>query len=225
MKRKIKCYLAYSTPAYQILGVVLIPCVFWLLCGTALWFKYGGLMGAGHSDHGAIYGLYFSLSAYIVLYEIFTDYWMLGGCLSDAGRGLRYFRTSRSGREVMRNIVLVDLMRRFLYCAVFTAIIFAFTGWKTAIVTGLSMYCVIVGVLNGSRHFDGLRHMGIAFLAQAGVTAVNILNVILIEMTGNREGIMLVCLILLYGVTALCVSRVTVRRIMVRIRGELPEKS
>ena len=217
MKRKIKCYLAYTTLIYRVLGVALIPCAFWLLCVTGLWAKYGG-PGAGYPDDRGAYALYSMLSVYVVLYEIFTDYWVLGGCLSDAGRGLRYFRTSRCGAEVLRNIASVDLMRRFLYCMIFSTVILVTTGWEAAFVMGLAMYCVIVGVLNGSRHVDGLqRHTGIAFLAQIGMTLINIINVLLVQMAGRRETVMLVCLTVLYCVAALCVSKVMVRRIIARI--------
>jgi len=210
--------MAYTTFIYRILGAVLIPCVFWLLCAAGLRAKYGSPMGGGAFDNGAMYGLYFSLGMYIVFYEIFTDYWVLGGCLSDGGKGLRYFRTSHSGVEVMRNIVSVDLMRRFLYCMIFSAIVFAFTAGKASFVMGLGMYCVIVGVLNGSRHVDGLqRNTGIAILAQLCMVFVNMINVALIENAGN---VMLVCLAVLYCAAALCVSKVTVRRITVRIQGK-----
>ena len=218
MKRKIKCYLAYTTPLYRVLGLVLIPCAFWLLCALLLWHRYGGIMGAGTSG-SEMYCLVFALGTYVSLYEIFSDYWMLGGCLSEAGRGLRYFRTSHRGAEVLGNIVSVDLMRRFLYCMVFSGIVFLFTGWKTAVVMGIAMYCVIVGVLNGSRHIDGLQGItGIAILAQVGLTFVNLANVFLIELVGTGGEVMLVCLAALYCLTALFVSRITVRRITARVR-------
>lgn len=221
MKQKLKCYTAYTTFLYRLLGVALIPCAFWILCATLLWLKYGGFMGAGQAGSGKMYSVFFGLSVYVVLYELFTDYWVLGGCLSEAGRGLRYFRTSHSGVEVMRNIVLVDLLRRFLYCMIFSGIIFLFTGWKPAIVMGLAMYCVIVGTLNGSRHIDGLqRNTGIVILAQVVMTIINIINVALIELSGAREEIMLVFLAILYCAVGLCVSIVTIRRIIARVRDK-----
>lgn len=220
MIRKIKCYTAYTTFLYRLLGVVLIPCAFWLFCVFLLWSGHGGFMGARQYSDKGMYSFYFLWSAYVMTYEIFTDYWVLGGCLSDAGRGLRYFRTSRSGVEVMRNIVAVDLFRRFLYCMIFAAIIFVATGWKTAIVMGLVMYCVMVGILNGSRHIDGLQRItGIAFLAQIGIVVINFANVALIDLAGGGEMIMLVFLAVLYCIVALCVSGLMIRRITVRVQG------
>lgn len=222
MKRKIKCYTAYTTFLYRLMGVVLIPCAFWLLCMYLLWSEYGGFMGIGQSFEAEIYPnpFCFLVSAYVITYEIFTDHWVLGGCFSDAGKGLRYFRTSRSGVEVMRNIALVDLFRRFLYCMIFSAIVFVTTGWKPAIVMGLAMYCLIVGVLNGSRNIDGLqRGAGLAFLAQIGMSIINAANVVLIDLAGDGEAIMLVFLAVLYCVAALCVSGLMIRRITVRVQG------
>ncbi|MDE7044384.1 MAG: hypothetical protein K2O97_05110 [Acetatifactor sp.] len=220
MKRKLKCYLAYTTLTYRILGVVLIPCAFWLLCVAALWSKYGGIMGAVQPDSAGNYTFYIWLCMYMVFYEIYTDYWVLGGCFSDAGKGLRYFRTSCRGEEVIRNIAAVDLLRRFLYCMIFSGIIFLFTGWESAIVAGLVMYCVIVGVLNGSRHYDGLqRSSGIAILSQVVLALINTLNIILLDLAEGWKAVMLTGLILLYGVLAFCLSRLMVLSIVILIRG------
>ncbi len=219
MKRKLKCYLAYTTLLYRIIGVALIPCAFWLVNVGLLWRKYGGILRWGEDAAGTgISVLCFTLSVYVVLYEVFTDYWVLGGCLSDAGKGLWYFRTSHRGASVMGNIVTVDLARRFLFCMIFAVTIFLFSGWKESLVMGLAIYCVIVGILNGSRHFDGFqRNMGIAFLAQVGMTLINVLNYILVEIAGSA---MLACLAALYCGIALGVSVLTVRRITGRIRGQ-----
>lgn len=217
MKRKIKCYMAYTTFLYRLLGVVLIPCAFWILYGILLWEKYNG---RAQYDVGELYGLHFALSAYVVFYELFTDFWVLGGCFSDAGKGLRYFRTSQSGWEVMRNVVSVDLMRRFLYCMIFSGISFLMTGWRLSIVMGLVVYCAIVGILHGSRHFDGLqRSAGIAVLSQIGVTLANTINVVLLKLAGDGGEIMLVFLTAVYCAVALALSRLMVRRVTARIRN------
>lgn len=219
MRRKLKCYMAYTTFLYRFLGVALIPCVFWVLCGILLWSEYG--RGGGQFDSGKLYGIHFTMSVYVVFYELFTDFWVLGGCLSDAGRGLRYFGTSHSGAEVMRNIVSVDLMRRFLYCMILPGMLLLFTGWKVPIVMGLAVYCVMVGVLHGSRHFDGLqRNAGIAILGQVGVTLVNVVNVALLDMAGNGEWIMLVSLAVLYSGLAAVLSWLMVRRVTARVQGK-----
>lgn len=213
MLRRLKCYTAYTTLSYRIFGVVLIPCIFWLGYGALLYYK------CGRETAGTeMYTLYFMLSVYVVLYEIFTDYWVLGGCLSDAARELRYFRTSCGGVEVVRNIVMMDLIRRFLYCMIFGLTIFLFTGWTEALIMGLAIYCVAVGILNVSRHFDGFqRNTGIALLAQAGMALVNALNFVLIELAGD---IMLLCLAVLYCGLALGVSMIMVRRITIRVGGQ-----
>ena len=120
----------------------------------------------------------------------------------------------------MRNIATVDLLRRFLYCMIFSGLIFLFTGWESTIVAGLVMYCVIVGVLNGSRHYDGLqRNSGIAILSQIVLALINTLNIILLDLAEGGKAVMLTGLILLYGVLAFCLSRLMVRRIVIRIRG------
>lgn len=219
MRRKLKCYMAYTTFLYRLLGVVLIPCAFWILCGFLLWSEHAGR--GGRPDGGNLYGLVFTFSAYTVFYELFTDFWVLGGCLSDAGKGLRYFRTSHSGVGVMRNIVSVDLARRFLYCMVFPGMFFLFTGWKLSLVMGLATYCVLVGVLHGSRNCDGLQwSTGIAILSQIGVVLVSFINIVLLNLAGDSGTVMLAFQAVLYGALALALSRWMVRRVTARIQGK-----
>ena len=204
MKRKVKSYFAFTTIPYRIIGLVLIPLLLLLSSVGMLWQSY----------HGNSFYQQILLYNYVLTYEIIADHWVLGGCFSDKGKSLRYFKTSLKGVEVLKNVTLIDLMRKFLYCMVCAVAVFRMTGQKIDIVNGLAVYCVMVGILHGSRHIDGLqRMMGIGFLAQIPLAIINVLNYCLILYTGINEWITLICLVIIYGVTAIVVSRLMVRRI------------
>lgn len=204
MKRKIKSYFAFTTLSYRIIGIVLLPLLLLLLSMGMLLESYNG-----NNFYQQII-----LYNYVLTYEIIADYWVLGGCFSDKGRSLRYFKTSLKGVEVLGNVTFIDLIKKFLYCMIFAVAVFLLTGQKIDIVNGLAVYCVMVGVLHGTRHIDGLqRMMGIGFLAQIPLAIVNVVNNCLILYTGVNERITLTCLTIVYGVTAIAVSRLMVRRI------------
>lgn len=204
MKRKLKSYLAFTSVPYRIVGLLLLPCL--LLALSIFWMLPGGYRQL-------------MVFTYVVFYEIMADHWMLGGCLSDGGRGLIYFRTSLAGTEVVKNVVLMDLARRFLYCMVFAVTSWILTGQKCDIVNGLAAYCIIVGVLNGSRHTEGFQLlMCIAFLAQFVMFAVGVLQYWMFWLGVAKEGLLTLLLAVLYGATAIVVSGITIRRIAGRVR-------
>ena len=209
MKRKVKSYLAFTTVSYRIIGLILIPL---LLLLSSLGMLLQSYNGNGFYQQIILYN-------YVLTFEITADHWVLGGCFSDKGKHLRYFKTSLKGVEVIGNVTLIDLIRKFLYCMVFAMAVFILTGQKIDIVNGLAMYCVMVGVLHGSRHSDSLQKMmGIGFLAQIPLAIVNVVNNCLFLYTGISEWIPLICLTVIYGVTAIVVSRLMVRRITACVR-------
>ena len=204
MKRKVKSYFAFTTVPYRIIVLVLIPLLLLLSSVGMLLQSYNG---NGFYQQVILYN-------YVLTFEIIADHWVLGGCFSNKGKQLRYFKTSLKGAEVLTNVTFIDLMRKFLYCMVFAVAVFMFTGQKIDIVNGLAVYCTMVGILHGSRHIDGLqRMMGIGFLAQIPLAIVNVVNNCLILYTGIDEWIMLTCLAIIYGVISIVVSRLMVRRI------------
>ena len=225
MKRKVKSYFAFTTVSYRIIGLVLLPLLLLLSSGVMI-------------CHNGNFYLQMMLYNYVLTYELIADHWVLGGCFSDKGRSLRYFKTSLKGVEVLGNVAVTDLMRKFLYCMVFSMVAFLLTGQKIDIVNGLVVYCVMVGVLHGSRHIDVLqRMMGLAFLAQIPMAIINVVNNGLISLavanvvnnymifyTGVGEWITLTCLTILYGVTAIVLSRLMVRRITDCVRQSEKEE-
>lgn len=207
MKRKIKSYLAFTPLPYRIFGLLLIPVLLLSIC-LGLPFERG--------NESFFYQIL--IFGYLTVYEIATDYWLLAGCLSDGGSSLRYFRTSHAGTEVVRNVVLVDLVRRFAICMLFAAVIAVLTGRAAVLADGLAMYCVIVGVLNGSRHLEGFQIlMFIAVLSQVAVAAVSIGNYLLFWYWAGGSEILAILLLLLYGAAALILSGITIRRITSRV--------
>lgn len=206
MKRKLKSYLAFTSVPYRLVGLLLIPCLMLALC----------ILMLRGENHGY---LQIMVYAYVVFYEMVADHWMLGGCFSDGGKGLTCFRISGAGAEVVGNVALMDLVRRFLCCMAFAVTAWALTGQICDIVNGLAMYCVIVGALNGSRHVEGIQLlMGIAVLTQLVMFALGILHFYLLWVNMAEQGLLAALLSALYGVTALVLSGITIRRVTGRVR-------
>lgn len=206
MKRKLKSYLAFTSVPYRLVGLLLIPCLLLALC-------LGMLRGENNGGYPQIVAY-----AYMVFCEILADHWMLGGCLSDGGKDLAYFRTSRRGAELVKNAVIMDLAKHFLYCVIYAGAFWILTGQACDIVNGLAAYCIVVGVLNGSRHIEGFQILiFIAFLAQLAMFAVGIMHFWLFWLGVAEEGVLALLLAALYGAAAVAVSVVTVRRITRRV--------
>ena len=207
MKRKIKSYFAFTSLPYRILVLLPIPVLILSIC-----------LGLPFQRESGNFYYRILLFGYLTIYEIATDYWMLAGCLSDGGSSLRYFRTSHAGTEVVRNVTLVDLVRRFAFCMIFAAVIAVLTGEAAVLADGLAMYCVIVAVLNGSRHLEGFQIlMLIAVLSQLAVAAVSICNYMLFWHWAAGGEILTILLLLFYGAAALILSGITIRRITGRV--------
>ena len=103
--RAIKCYLSYTPKLYRWLVLVIFPIALLAL---------GIIMSANNVTGLALLGLLCTE----VVYEVFADNWMLGGVQSKDYTGLRMVQASQAGIRYMKNVVLIDCIRRYVYMAV-----------------------------------------------------------------------------------------------------------
>ena len=101
----IKCYWNYTPKFYRLLGLILFPIS---LAVVSM------VMSANKVPVIVITGV---LGAE-VFYEIFADIWMLNGIQTKDYCGIRLVQSSVWGKEYMKNVVLVDCVRRYVYLAV-----------------------------------------------------------------------------------------------------------
>lgn len=99
MGKKIKSYLAFTSPLYRIAVYLLVPAG---IVGIGLWA--GGTFG----EMGVMFATVLLPTA-----EILSDGWFLGGIQTKDAVKLDYLRTSGQGMKMLRSALIVDLIRKF----------------------------------------------------------------------------------------------------------------
>ena len=149
MLRTIKNYWAFTKWGYRLVVFVILPVVLLLLNAFCLFAKIplmvSMLMGY----------------VYIVPIDILTDHWLLGGFYAKNNSSLEYLQTSNRFKRMIRDVVLVDVIRRFiLYVGLYLIVLVAGMNqpeqleWYKAC-SFLPMLCFVIsqcGVLI-ARHF------------------------------------------------------------------------
>ncbi len=99
MGKKIKSYLAFTSPLYRIAVYLLVPAG---MVGIGLWA--GGTFG----EMGVMFTAVLLPAA-----EILSDGWFLGGIQNKDAVKLNYLKTSGQGMKMLRTALIVDLIRKF----------------------------------------------------------------------------------------------------------------
>lgn len=146
MKKSIKSYLVFTSCSYRIWGLIIVP---FLLAGMAIGAVFRMKLNALQ--------LYW-VAQYVLAFEIFSDYWMFGGICENQTRKLEYLKTSLRGISVLRNGLVVDLLRRAIYIFLFSAICYAGNGQLQSFVMGAGVYLVATAALNVSRYMTNIQH-------------------------------------------------------------------
>lgn len=104
LKQKIKGYLVFTSFGYKIILFAVLPLVL-LGLQLAISMIY---QGTGLPLFGGT----------LVLVEILADNWFLGGIQDKNSEKIDYLKTSGKGMRIMKNVLITDVVRRFLSCAV-----------------------------------------------------------------------------------------------------------
>ena len=123
--RAIKCYLSYTPKLYRWLVLVIFPIALLAL---------DIIMSANNMAGLALLGL---LCTEIV-YEIFADNWLLGGVQSKDYTGLRMVQASQAGIKYMKNVVLIDCVRRYVYMALISLSYIAVSVGRSGSLLGIN---------------------------------------------------------------------------------------
>lgn len=102
MLRALKTYWAFTKLGYRLMVFILMPAVLLLLNGFCVYTEIPVMVSLliGYS--------------YLVPIDIITDYWFLGGFYAKNNSSLEYLQSSNRFREIIRDVVLVDILRRVL---------------------------------------------------------------------------------------------------------------
>ncbi len=102
MSRTIKNYWAFTRWGYRFAVLVVLPLSFLILNLFCLYAKIPLVVSM-------LIGY-----MYMVLIDIWADYWILGGFYRKSNSALEYLQTSNRFGRIIRDVVLTDTIRRFL---------------------------------------------------------------------------------------------------------------
>jgi len=145
--RAVKNYFAFTSWVYRLVVFFLMP---------LLSILYGNL---GVITGGEVPGIVFQLPVFmlVIVVECITDYWFMGSFYSKHNSSLEYLQTSNRFKNIIKDVVVVDIIRRFI--------------------TGIALYgvfVIIAWVVGEPLHF----YQGFAFLPLYSFVMVMIANFI-----------------------------------------------
>ena len=142
MKRLWKSYFVFLSKGYKWLALTIFPL---MLLGLVL-------LLFGEDKDGTYVVARAVILSYVPIFELVSDYWLFGGLCNKTENGLVYLKSSVKGMEVLRNGIIGDLLRRFLYQMILGLILFSVTGNLFDILLVFILYAVEVATLNVLRH-------------------------------------------------------------------------
>lgn len=101
MKQKIRSYLVFTSFWYKIIMFAVLPAV---LLGMQV---FSSVVFQGTAIHLSV--------AVLILAEVMADNWFLGGIQEKGSEKIDYLKTSSRGMEIMKSVLVMDLMRRLLF--------------------------------------------------------------------------------------------------------------
>lgn len=101
MKHKIRSYLVFTSLWYKIIMFAVLPVV---LLGMQI---FSAIVFQGTAIHLSVMVL--------IIVEIMADNWFLGGIQEKGSEKIDYLKTSSRGMEIMKSVLVMDLVRRFLF--------------------------------------------------------------------------------------------------------------
>ena len=100
MKKKIKRYLVFTPFAYRIAVFLVMPV---LLAGIGVY------TGSRWGEPGL-----FPVGIFLTMAEIISDNWLFSGLQAKEAEKMDFLKTSGLGMEILRDALILDLLRKFL---------------------------------------------------------------------------------------------------------------
>lgn len=103
IRKQLRCCFAFTTRLYCVLCLIVFPA---LIVAVHVVLKWTA----------STYSLYgFSIICCFLLVEIVGDYFTLGGIASKQIEKLSFLKTSARGGRLLKNVMIADMIRRFVY--------------------------------------------------------------------------------------------------------------
>lgn len=143
MKKKIKSYLVFSSFTYKVCIFLLMPAV---LVGI------GTGVGSFFGEPGVMVS-----AMLLTMTEILSDHWLFSGLMEKESERMDVLRTSGMGMEIMKNALILDLMRKLLTAFGILAICECYTGhWGGLLLMATVSYVFSVAGTFFARYGGGL---------------------------------------------------------------------
>lgn len=165
MKKLWKSYAVFSSWIYRLMTLLVMPVVF-VIGG----FELFTLVNADMTM--TAFKLFVGL---ILIYEVLNDYWLLGGICSLDGCNIESLKLAKNGKNIFKNALVADLVRRFVYVLAAGVIAYMKTGRLSLLLTAVVGYLALVIALNVTRYMS-------AFLMQLAISqlAVGVFHLIML---------------------------------------------
>lgn len=199
MKRIIKSYLAFSSVSYRVCVCILMPAV---LAGIGIYTgSYFGRLGMLAS------------AMLLTMAEILSDHWLFPGLLAKESARLDVLKTSGRGMEILKNALILDLVRKFLTALALLTVCNLFTGRSG----GLLSEVLVSYVFSVSGTF--LARYGGWLIANVSIGQIAALLVMIFLFSLPRSGPYRIGLELLFLALGILVSVLTVNKAMQKVKG------
>ncbi len=203
--KRIKNYLVFTSLLYRILTFVLLPIV-----TVGLYYLLRKMIPQ--------VGLVIVMSM-VVMAEIILDIWLFGGIQVKGTQMLEYLKTSGRGRMVLRDALVIDLIRRFITIAGIMGVCYLLEGleWNNLQVVAIRIYSILIAYTLMVAGVLIARYEGIAWVNIVLSYAAVFLAAMSFLLPGLSQYIMVYDLVV--GVLAVLVSILTVKAAMKKVEG------
>lgn len=143
MKKKIKSYLVFSSFSYKVCIFLLMPAV---LAGI------GTGIGSFFGEPGLT-----ATAMLLTMAEILSDHWLFSGLMAKESERMDVLRTSGMGMEIMKNALILDLLRKLLSAFGILAVCELYTGhWGGLLLMAMVSYVFSAAGTFLARYGGGL---------------------------------------------------------------------
>lgn len=163
-----KSYAVFSSWIYRLMTLLVIPVVF--IVGE---FELFTLVNENTLMVG--FKVFVGL---ILTYEVINDYWLLGGICSHDGCCIESLKLAETGKHVLGDALVMDLIRRFVYLLGVGVIAYVKTGMFSLLLTAMTGYIALIIMLNVTRYMS-------TFLLQISMSQVAVVLYSLIMLLGS----------------------------------------
>lgn len=217
MKRAVKNYLVFTGWGYRICILLLLPLLF---------VGFHGLVFFVEDGMPLAFMLIVGYCTYIMA-DVAGDYWFLPGFYKKNNSAVRFLQTSNRYKTLIRDVVVLDMLRRFLAYGLLYGVMYLMGMRKEAqkewfiLFSFMPLYCFVISqtAVFFIRHFNSWQHT----ISTSSLAAWLIVPFFFLMEHGMEHGYTKICFAVL-GVLAVLVAVITILYSMKKVRDSYYDK-